>query len=204
MSISSPIATIIGSSPFFLAGGAAVLFTQAMGRESKYKTDQVVKTSFYMVLVMALGLTTILLLINKPILTLMSSPVEQNSDPVLQEYFQKVHDLQITFANNYLLIYSAGIILPLFIFYLASLIKSEGRFKVVVITSVLCNLLNISLIVIFILYAHLNMIGGALGSTVSYAVNLIVLLMYLIYLNHTNQTWLTFKLIFKRNVTKIK
>jgi Na+-driven multidrug efflux pump len=188
MSISSPIATIIGSSPFFLAGGAAVLFTQAMGRESKYKADQVFKTSFYMVLIMALMLTMILLLIDKPILTLMSSPIEQSSNPTLQTYFTKVHDLQISFASNYLLVYSASVILPLFIFYLASLIKSEGRFKVVVITSILCNLLNIALIVIFILFAQLDMVGGALGSTVSYAVNLLVLLFYLVRLNRRGET----------------
>jgi Na+-driven multidrug efflux pump len=188
MSISSPIATIIGSCPFFLAGGAAVLFTQAMGRESKYKADQVFKTSFYMVLIMALTLTTLLLVLDKPILTLMSSPVEQSSDPTLQIYYQEVHNLQITFASSYLMVYSAGIILPLFIFYLASLIKSEGRFRVVVATSILCNLLNIALIVVFILFAHLDMIGGALGSTVSYAINLIVLLVYLIHLNRTGQT----------------
>jgi Na+-driven multidrug efflux pump len=45
-SISSPILTIIGTSPFFIAGGASVLFTQAMGRSSKYKAEQVFKTSF--------------------------------------------------------------------------------------------------------------------------------------------------------------
>jgi Na+-driven multidrug efflux pump len=188
ISISTPMSAIIGSSPFFLAGGAAVLFTQAMGRGSKYKADQVFKTSFYMVLIMALGMTVLLLLVNKPLLTLMSAPAEQSNNEVLKGYFQQIHDLQIKFANNYLTVYSAGIILPLFIFYLASLIKSEGRFKVVVITSVLCNLLNIGLIVIFILFAHLGMVGGALGSTVSYSINLIVLLIYLIHLNRTGQT----------------
>jgi Na+-driven multidrug efflux pump len=46
MSICTPIVTIIGTSPFFIAGGATVLFTQAMGRSSKYKAEQVFKTSF--------------------------------------------------------------------------------------------------------------------------------------------------------------
>jgi Na+-driven multidrug efflux pump len=188
MSIASPIATIIGSSPFFLAGGAGVLFTQAMGRQNKDKADQVFKTSFYMVLLMALLETCLLLILNNPILTAMSSPVEKVTDPQMQIYFQKIHDLQITFANNYTMIYSAGIVLPLLIFYFASLIKSEGRFKIVVITSIACNILNIGLIVIFILFAHLDMIGGALGSTVSYGINLSILIGYLAYLNRTNQT----------------
>jgi Na+-driven multidrug efflux pump len=204
MSISSPLVTIIGSSPFFLAGGAAVLFTQSMGKQSKYKADQVFKTSFYMVLILAVIETSLLLGLHKVVLTAMSSPAEYSADAVLNAYYQKVHDLQISFASEYTFIYSAGIILPLLIFYLASLIKSEGRFKLVVFTSIACNVLNIGLIVIFILFGHLDMYGGALGSTVSYAINLLVLLFYLIHLNRTDQTWLSFKLLFKRGEAKIK
>jgi Na+-driven multidrug efflux pump len=207
MSISSPIVTIIGSSPFFLAGGAAVLFTQSMGKQTKYKADQVFKTSFYMVLILAILETACLIGFNHIILVAMSSPPEQalsTDPPELQTYFQKVHDLQISFASHYTMIYSAGILLPLLIFYFASLIKSEGRFRVVVVTSIVCNCLNIGLIVIFILFGHLDMYGGALGSTVSYAVNLIILLIYMVRLNMRNETWLSFKLLFKRNLTSIK
>jgi Na+-driven multidrug efflux pump len=211
MSISSPLATIIGSSPFFLAGGAGVLFTQAMGKQSKYKAEQVYKTSFYMVLLLAILETVLLLSTSNPLLTAMSAPVEKvdiTSSPFsisdIQNYFQKVHDLQISFGNSYIMVYSAGIILPLLIYYFASLIKSEGRFKLVVATSIVCNLLNIGLIVIFILVAKLNMIGGALGSTISYAINLIVLIFYLYHLNKSEQTWLDFKVLFKPKLTEFK
>jgi Na+-driven multidrug efflux pump len=46
MSISSPILTIIGTSPFFLATGAGVLFTQSLGKNNKVKANEVFKTSF--------------------------------------------------------------------------------------------------------------------------------------------------------------
>jgi Na+-driven multidrug efflux pump len=46
MSISSPILTIIGSSPFFLASGAGVMFTQSLGKNNKGKAREVFKTSF--------------------------------------------------------------------------------------------------------------------------------------------------------------
>jgi Na+-driven multidrug efflux pump len=188
MSISSPLVTIIGSSPFFLAGGATVLFAQAMGKQNKYKSEQVFKTSFYMVLFLALLETALLLVTYRPLLQVMSSPVEKSSNPDLQAYFNKVHELQLKFASDYVLVYSAGIPMPLLIFYFASLIKSEGRFRVVVITSILCNILNLGLIVVFILVGHLNMLGGSLGSTVSYAINLVILLIYLSHLNRTEQT----------------
>jgi Na+-driven multidrug efflux pump len=46
MSISSPILTVVGTSPFFLATGAGVLFTQSLGKNNKVKANEVFKTSF--------------------------------------------------------------------------------------------------------------------------------------------------------------
>jgi Na+-driven multidrug efflux pump len=46
ISISSPIATIIGTSPFFVAGGAVVLFTQSLGNNNQTKAQEVFKTTF--------------------------------------------------------------------------------------------------------------------------------------------------------------
>jgi Na+-driven multidrug efflux pump len=46
ISISVPIATIIGTSPFFIAGGATVLFSQTLGQNNQSKAQQVFKTSF--------------------------------------------------------------------------------------------------------------------------------------------------------------
>jgi Na+-driven multidrug efflux pump len=46
ISISSPLATIIGTSPFFIAGGATVLFTQSLGNSNQTKAQEVFKTSF--------------------------------------------------------------------------------------------------------------------------------------------------------------
>jgi Na+-driven multidrug efflux pump len=46
MSISSPLAVIIASSPFFIADGTAVLFTQTLGHSNRTKANQVYKTGF--------------------------------------------------------------------------------------------------------------------------------------------------------------
>jgi Na+-driven multidrug efflux pump len=46
MSISTPILTIVGTSPFFLASGAGVMFTQSLGKNNRDKAHEVFKTSF--------------------------------------------------------------------------------------------------------------------------------------------------------------
>jgi Na+-driven multidrug efflux pump len=188
MSISSPLITIIASSPFFLAGGATVVFTQAMGKKNRYKANEIFKTSFWMVICLAILEIIILLSINKPVLTAMSPKSETTTDPILQDFFNQEHALQIKFAREYTLIYSIGIFLPLLMFYFASLVKSEGRFRLVVITSIVCNVLNIGCIIFFILVAKIDMYGGALGSTISYTINLTTILVYIGFLNKKNDT----------------
>lgn len=190
LSICSPIATIIGSSPFFLAGGASILFGRSLGAESRTKSNTIFKTSFWMVFILAIFETGILCAINEPILNRMA--VLNTNHTAEQEW---IHTLQVKWANEYTMVLSIGIILPLFLFYFASLIRAEGRFWVVVITNIICNILNLGFICFYIVVCKLDFIGGALGNTTSYLINIIVLIIYLSWLNKKNMTWLRWSII---------
>ncbi|GHU48580.1 hypothetical protein FACS1894218_5900 [Bacilli bacterium] len=188
MSISSPLLTIIGTSPFFLAGGAGVLFTQSLGKDSKAKAREVYKTSFWMIALYTIALISILCALNRPILNAMSAKPTTCSDDTLNEYYQKVTSEQVVLASDYTLVMTGGLFLTMFTILFASLIKSEGRFKLVAITGIMCNILSIGLVVIFIYIAKIGIAGGALGNVVSFTVYLGVLLIYLIILNKRQDT----------------
>jgi Na+-driven multidrug efflux pump len=111
----------------------------------------------------------------------------------LNDYYAAVHQVEIGFAFKYIVILAAGITLPMLIFFFGSLIRSEGKFRVVTIISVVSNIFNIGVSVLFIQFAHLGVMGGSLSCLVCYFGNLIFLLFYLIYLMKKNETWLSFK-----------
>jgi Na+-driven multidrug efflux pump len=73
-------------------------------------------------------------------------------------------------------------------YYLAGLVKAESKFKVVVISSVCCNVLNIGLTCLLILVAKLDMYGGSTSAVISQAVNLSVVLIYIGYMNRKQNT----------------
>lgn len=205
ISISSPIATIIGTSPFFIAGGATVLFTQSLGNNNQNKASEVYKTSFWMVTFLSLLEMIVLISINHPLLNALSSPikhVENNAD--LNSYFIKAHDLQIKIASQLTIVYASCLIIPMFMVYFGSLIKSEGRFKIVVAINIICNIANIGITSLFVLVIKTDGYSAPISTLLCQSVNLAFLLIYLSHLNKHYKTWLQFKLLFKKGLTKFK
>lgn len=189
ISISSPVATIIGTSPFFIAGGASVLFTQSLGNNDQNKAQEVFKTSFWMVILLSALEIIILLSINHPLLNVISSPVKRNTgNAELDLYYQTTHDLQIKIASQLTIVYSCCLIIPMFMTYFGALIKSEGKFKIVAITSVISNIVNIGLTFLFVLVIKTDGYGAPISTIMCQSINLIFLLIYLVYLNKKKMT----------------
>jgi Na+-driven multidrug efflux pump len=117
--------------------------------------------------------------LNNPILNAMSSSTQQSTDPILGPYYQKVHDLQIHYASIYTMFLTGLLLLTMFVFYFSTLIKSEGRFKVAVIASVICNILNIALVVIFIYVIKVGIVGAGIAASISYFINIVILIAYI-------------------------
>jgi Na+-driven multidrug efflux pump len=111
---------------------------------------------------------------------------------MVQQYYDLVHNLEIQYAHNYVFVLSAGMIMPMIIFYFSALIKSEGRFKIVALFSVICNLCNIGADYAMVMWAHQGMLGGGIASIECYAINILLLAGFLFYLNAKDKTWLKF------------
>jgi Na+-driven multidrug efflux pump len=141
-----------------------------------------------MVVILAIAEITLLMLINKSLLNAMSSPMEHSGDPILSIYYQKVHDLQIDYANTYTMFLIGLLLLTFLVVYFTTLVKSEGRFKIIVIASVSCNILNIGLSIIFIYVARVGIAGAGVASLISYIVNMTILVFYVKYLIKKNDT----------------
>jgi Na+-driven multidrug efflux pump len=200
LSISSPFSTIFTTVPFFIAGGAGVMFTQAIGRGDRQRAYEIFKTGLFIVIALALLSTLIILLIAKPLLTVLAGPAVKLNTPghqtgdmeIMQAYYNQVHNTEIDFAYRYVFVLGSAMIMPMLIFYFSSLIKSEGRFKIVALFSVFCNLCNILADYVMVMFAHDGMRGGGIASVECYAINIILLAVYLFYLNSKNKTWLKF------------
>jgi Na+-driven multidrug efflux pump len=132
--------------------------------------------------------TLILLLINQQLLSVTSSPVEHTSNETLNAYYQKVHDLQIGIAQQLTIIYSASLLIPMLITYFASLIRAEGKFKIVVGINIICNVINIGLTIFLVLVAKIDAYSGSTSTLICYLINFTALMFYLSHLNHKNQT----------------
>jgi Na+-driven multidrug efflux pump len=155
-----------------------------------------------MIAVYSIALIGILCALNRPMLSAMSATQTKSSDPELSAYYAEAHSEQIKLASDYTLVFSGGLILTMFTVFFSSLIKSEGRFKLVAITGIVCNILSIALVVLFIYVAKIGIVGGALGNVVSFFINLGVLLIYLWILNKRKDTWLAFNTLLFRNGVK--
>jgi Na+-driven multidrug efflux pump len=141
-----------------------------------------------MLVILACFETTLLLCINHPLLNALSAPIKHTDNETLNAYYQKVHDLQIKIASQITIGYSAGLIIPMFMVYFASLIKAEGRFKFVAVVTVCTNLLNIGLTTLLVIVAKMNAYSAPISTVTSQGLNLIILISFLFHINKNNKT----------------
>jgi hypothetical protein len=86
--------------------------------------------------------------------------------PLIENVYGKANDMIISYSCNYSYIIIGGMMLSMFSAYLSLLIISEGKQKMVVIAAIVSNLINLLLDFIFIYYAKMAMIGGAVATLI--------------------------------------
>lgn len=110
-------------------------------------------------------------------------------DKLLVKNIYEVASQQIrTFTLNYIYVLGSCATFAIYTQFFSLLIIAEGKQLFVVIVAIACNGLNLFLDWIFIQYAHLAMIGGAIATDIGWLFNTLLYVWYIYYLERRRQS----------------
>lgn len=116
---------------------------------------------------------------------------------VILAYNNAMADISAHWADQYSWIYASGFFIIGLFSLLSFMIRSEARNIFVTVASIVANLTNVLLDFIFIKYFSLGLIGGVATSVISWVVNLLLYVGFVMYFNKKQSTWLSFADLFK-------
>ncbi len=202
---SAPITVVINAASLLIANGTAVNFSRSSGSTNKDLTRRSWALGFYMNLLFSIIITILLLSLievwmkfesgnslQDSINNLPSQLSQDQKDAVISVYttaFDQTHK----FAIQYSYIISAGTIFSMYTSFLSLLIISEGKQTIVTCGAIVCNLVNILLDWVFIYFAKLAMIGGAIATVIGWGLNAGIYFLYLYYLEKKDLTQIRYQ-----------
>ncbi|WP_052663880.1 MATE family efflux transporter [Mycoplasmoides alvi] len=205
ISISSPITLILNGLTLLISMGIAVSFAKALGQQNVKKIEEVWSTGFISNVIIGLITSFFILGISPLWLSSSAKGLITNADVDLetQAFNNMTQNIQVNLAQGYVYIICGFNIFQIISKMYYFLFQSEGRQLYISIVPTLCNLLNILLVWVLIVYTSLNFMGSALATAIGWGVNLIAYLAYnliLIKKNQTNLIWknLKFKMFSKK------
>lgn len=157
---STPIILILASIAMGATNGVSILLSQAIGAKDQKKTESIISTSLVIAVLFSVGLTIILELVLKPILSLLQTPTETYQ-----------------MAYEYLSIYLWGYLSVYLYCYFAAVLRSFGNSVFQMVAMLICTVLNAILDPIFIHLVEFK--GAAIATLLSQTICLIVMLVYL-------------------------
>ena len=210
---SAPITILINAVTLLVANGTSTNFSKMNGKLNTKGAQKVWSIGFYCNIVVSVITMIFLYSICQLLvqlengnslrqLTNASSSIEQacqisglNFDevyPLIEHVYTKANDMIISYSCNYVHIIIGGTMLSMFSAFLSLLIISEGKQKMVVIAAVVSNLLNLLLDFIFIYYAKMAMIGGAIATIIGWTFNCSWYFFQIYLMNKRNDTALCY------------
>lgn len=145
-----------------MANGFAIPVAQRMGAGQHSLMRKYVANSFYLMVIISVGLTLLTTLLCSTILTAMKTP---------EDIFQRAH--------AYIFVIFLGIPASFLYNLLASIIRSLGDSKTPMYFLAMSSVINIILDYIFIVYTPLDVAGAALATVISQAFSGIACLLYM-------------------------
>ena len=150
--ITFPIIMIISAFSYFVGSGGAPLAAIQMGKGNKEKADQILSNGFVVLLCFSFILTIIFYLFKEPML-----------------YMFGASDNTITYAVDYIGIYTLGTVFVQLSLGLNPFISSQGQAKIAMFSVLIGAITNIVLDPIFIFALDMGVRGAALATVTSQA-----------------------------------
>ncbi|QNM05423.1 MATE family efflux transporter [Qiania dongpingensis] len=157
---STPIILILNAIAMGATNGVAILLSQAIGAKDKTKVESMIATSFLAAAAFALGMTVVLEVALRPLLTLLKTP---------EGTYQM--------AYEYLSIYLLGYITVYLYCYFTAVLRSFGNTVFQMAAMLVCTLLNALLDPLFIWWFGFQ--GTAAATLLSQFLCLFFMLLYL-------------------------
>ena len=157
---STPIILILSAIAMGASNGISILLSQAVGAKDTEKTESLIATSLCIALLFSAGITVLLELLLKPLLTFLKTPEETFS-----------------MAYSYLAVYVLGYITVFLYCYFTAVLRSFGNSIFQMLAMLLCTLLNTVLDPLFI--RRFGFQGAAAATLLSQTLCLVCMLVYL-------------------------
>jgi len=162
LSITLPILTFIMAFTQLVGVGGAPLCAIRLGEGKKDKAEEIMATSFSMLMILGITLTLIIFIFQEPLLYLFGAT-----------------DETISLAMSYISIYALGTIFVQITLGMNAYINTQGFAKIGMCTVVIGAVLNIILDPIFIFFFHMGVKGAALATIISQGVSAFWVLKFL-------------------------
>lgn len=160
--ICNPIVTLISSFAFLIGLGGAPLVAMRLGEKNIKGAKQILSNCFIMLIFLSIVLTTIFLLVKKPLLLTFGASTTT-----------------FVYANDYLSIYIIGTIFAILSMGLNQFIVCQGFSTIGMTTILIGAILNIILDPIFIFSLNLGVKGAAYATITSQAASAIFVIIFL-------------------------
>lgn len=162
LSVALPIVTFVMAFTQLVGIGGAPLCAIRMGEKRQDKAEQIMTTSFVMLIALGLFLTLIIELFAHPLLTLFGANAET-----------------LPLASNYIRIYAIGNIFVMITLGMNAYINTQGFAKFGMATVLIGAVLNIVLDPIFIFVFNMGVSGAALATILAQCVSALWVLKFL-------------------------
>lgn len=154
LSITLPIVTFITAFTQLVGVGGAPLCAIRLGEDNKEKAEEIMSTSFSMLMMLGITLTIIILVFQKPLLFLFGASEET-----------------IGLAMSYITIYALGTVFVQVTLGMNAYINTQGFAKMGMCTVVIGAVLNIILDPIFIFIFNMGVRGAALATIIAQGIS---------------------------------
>ncbi|WP_052663108.1 MATE family efflux transporter [Mycoplasmoides pirum] len=195
ISISAPITLILTATTLLVSMGVAVSFAKSLAKQNAQEIEEVWSTGFIANAILGLFVSFFILGISP--LWLSSSAkgtfASSHDNPIIEKFNLYAQNVQVDLAQGYVYILCGFNIFQIMSQMYYFLAQSEGRQLFISIVPTFCNVLNIILDYILIVFASLALMGSALATAIGWMVNFIAYVEYNLILTKKNQTNLILK-----------
>lgn len=162
LSVSIPIITAIAAFTQLVGTGGAPLCAIKLGEKDKGKAEEILTTSFSMLMLVGMLITVVLLVYHKPLLILFGAD-----------------EKTIGLASEYISIYAVGTLFVQITLGMNAYINTQGFAKVGMSTVMIGAVCNIILDPIFIFGFHMGVAGAALATIISQGISCLWVMKFL-------------------------
>jgi putative MATE family efflux protein len=145
-----------------LSAGATVLIAQSVGAEKTKQLQKIIGTLLTSLLVVAVGMTLIMLVLHRPILNLINTPVESFSE-----------------ASRYLIVTALGTIFIFGYNALSAIMRGMGDSKSPLYFVAIACAANVVLDLLLVGVFHTGALGAGIATVISQALSMFLCILYL-------------------------